>query len=415
MGVRALNLVDAIEEKLGFKLIVKYARYHIDGWYFQDKSPVDCSTCGATCSIFRCPYTTSKGEYRYWAVVCGGCENALTLDDIPETNKKILQKWDSKTASSKAKSTSQPDSPSAFGMLLKGVILKTYGVEIEIQEPRFNTDGWAEQEFCPVFCDDCNSRYVIYRKPFVFFGKIQKYWAVVCLTCKKCKSPYEIPRHIVKLLNNWQKSRDCENIDVLSDSNEIRFIVELIRDFGFQVQIEEFGNGSCLICTDNDASSWYLTIFASQFHSITFSLIFSTEFEPMETCNEFNVRNRTAKSYRINYDNHNFDRYFVAIEMDCDFEAKCSGKFISATIGRWVNVVKIGTNFFERPFVNEPAVDRTDDSNDYDDYDDYDPYEYDEITDFRSEETWTEIWDVRTDNYGFTSYEDDEEDPSDLY
>ena len=111
-----MNLVDAIEEKLGFKLIVKYARYRIDGWYFQDKSPVDCSTCGATCNIFRCPYTTPKGEYRYWAVVCGGCENALTLDDIPGTNKKILQKWDSKTASSKSKSTSQPDSPSAFGL-----------------------------------------------------------------------------------------------------------------------------------------------------------------------------------------------------------------------------------------------------------------------------------------------------------
>ena len=93
LGV-VLNLFDAIRNNLNIEIVVDMPRYLLDSWFFQGESPVKCPECSTSYKIFRCPYTTSKGEYKYWAVVCDGCETASTLDDIPGLNKKALMKWD---------------------------------------------------------------------------------------------------------------------------------------------------------------------------------------------------------------------------------------------------------------------------------------------------------------------------------
>ena len=89
-----MNLFDAIRNNLNIEIVVDMPRYRLTGWFFQGESPAKCPTCSTSYKIFRCPYTTSKGEYKYWAVVCDECETASTLDDISEANKKALTKWD---------------------------------------------------------------------------------------------------------------------------------------------------------------------------------------------------------------------------------------------------------------------------------------------------------------------------------
>ena len=89
-----LNLFDAIRNNLNIEIVVDTPRYQLDGWFFQGEGPVKCPECSTAYKVFRCPYSTSKGEYKYWAVVCDGCETASTLDDIPGLKKNALMKWD---------------------------------------------------------------------------------------------------------------------------------------------------------------------------------------------------------------------------------------------------------------------------------------------------------------------------------
>ena len=89
-----LNLFDAIRNNLNIEIVVDTPRYQLDGWFFQGEGPVKCPECSTAYKVFRCPYSTSKGEYKYWAVVCDGCETASTLDDIPGLKKNELMKWD---------------------------------------------------------------------------------------------------------------------------------------------------------------------------------------------------------------------------------------------------------------------------------------------------------------------------------
>ena len=87
-------LAEAVRNSLNIELTAGMPRCQFDGWFFQGESPAKCPECSTNYKIFRCPYTHSKGESKYWAVVCDGCETALTLDDISEANKKALRKWD---------------------------------------------------------------------------------------------------------------------------------------------------------------------------------------------------------------------------------------------------------------------------------------------------------------------------------
>ena len=290
-------------------------------------------------------------------------------------------------------------------MLLKDEILKTYGVEVDVQHLRLQTNEWTEQESCTVICPNCCNCYIIYRKPFSAYGKIYRYWAVVCLVCKQCKVPEELQPQILKSLRKWQQ-RLSSVVGNRLDSYHLGTIVGLIHGLDYQVQICEFGNGSCLICTDSNGSSWDTTITESLSlcTSVTCRLIFCTNFDPLESCNAFNDINRSAKSYCIRYEDSSTDQFFVGIEMDCDFE-NASRQFLLTLIHRWINIVERATSFFEN------SVDiGTNAEYDYDP-EELDPDEEDsyEISEFRSEVTWGEIWSAHSDNYGFTNNNDDED------
>ena len=89
-----LNLLEQVKREFDFELKTPIGRFLLDGWYLQGVCPVLCSDCRTPYTVFRCPYTTSQGNYKYWALVCSGCKTASSLDDVPASEKKFLRKWD---------------------------------------------------------------------------------------------------------------------------------------------------------------------------------------------------------------------------------------------------------------------------------------------------------------------------------
>lgn len=89
-----LNLFDLVKQELGIDLRSPVGRYRLAGWQRQGVCPILCKVCGLPYAVFRCPYTTSKGNYKYWALVCRGCVSVLSLDDVSESDKKFLRQWD---------------------------------------------------------------------------------------------------------------------------------------------------------------------------------------------------------------------------------------------------------------------------------------------------------------------------------
>lgn len=89
-----LNLLDQVKQELEIDLTSSIGRYLIDGWYFQGVCPVLCKKCRTPYAVFRCPYTTSAGSYRYWALVCSSCKSVSSLDEVPDSEKKFLRAWD---------------------------------------------------------------------------------------------------------------------------------------------------------------------------------------------------------------------------------------------------------------------------------------------------------------------------------
>lgn len=110
-----MNLVEVIKNHLNLEVDSDMPRYLLDGWYYQGQSPVSCPACNNPYKIFRCPYTTPKGEYRYWAVVCNCCETISTLDNVSEVSKKALIKWDKSARHNKSTSSTEQVRPLATG------------------------------------------------------------------------------------------------------------------------------------------------------------------------------------------------------------------------------------------------------------------------------------------------------------
>ncbi len=89
-----MNLFDAVDKALSFRFESENEKHELEGWTQQGITPVQCEECDSQLVSFRCPYTTSRGEYRYWALVCSSCQSVKGLDEFDEPTKKRLRKWD---------------------------------------------------------------------------------------------------------------------------------------------------------------------------------------------------------------------------------------------------------------------------------------------------------------------------------
>ena len=92
-----VNLAVAVRGNFDFEPTMELPRFRLKGWFLQGTGPVKCSECTTAYEIFRCPYTTTKGEYKYWAMVCVGCKKVTTLDKISGVDKKSLEKWNERS------------------------------------------------------------------------------------------------------------------------------------------------------------------------------------------------------------------------------------------------------------------------------------------------------------------------------
>ena len=86
------TLACCTQEWFGFTIQTKFNRFNTDGWFGAGQTKSHCSTCGELLWAFRKPYTTTKGEYLYWALVCANCRSAIDPASLSDTDRKLLYK-----------------------------------------------------------------------------------------------------------------------------------------------------------------------------------------------------------------------------------------------------------------------------------------------------------------------------------
>jgi superfamily I DNA/RNA helicase len=88
-----LILPELIFKTLGVSVLGLIDRFVTSGWRHQGKTEIGCYDCETEYHVFRKPYSTTKGEYEYWAIVCIGCKSCEGLDSMDTTTQKIFREW----------------------------------------------------------------------------------------------------------------------------------------------------------------------------------------------------------------------------------------------------------------------------------------------------------------------------------
>jgi superfamily II DNA/RNA helicase/cold shock CspA family protein len=94
IGSGIKTLVDLVFAGHGVLIDVGLVRFMSDGWFAVGSIGAKCPQCGATSlQGFRKPYTTSRGEYHYWALVCVSCKRAFEPGSLDDVSKKRLKAY----------------------------------------------------------------------------------------------------------------------------------------------------------------------------------------------------------------------------------------------------------------------------------------------------------------------------------
>jgi hypothetical protein len=88
------TLPQAAQKEYGITVNTSLPRFNKSGWSLQGTCDVNCEKCATLLTVFRRPYTTSQGSYRYWAIVCRNCATVRTLEDLTVDAQKALKRWD---------------------------------------------------------------------------------------------------------------------------------------------------------------------------------------------------------------------------------------------------------------------------------------------------------------------------------
>ena len=106
---------ELVQKLFDEEIEITHERFSQPGWYYQGRAPLLCGECEADLEIFRKPYSTSKGEYEYWAIVCLGCSECSELDDFDLAAQKEFRNWSSEEVISKPKKIeSKPVKPASM-------------------------------------------------------------------------------------------------------------------------------------------------------------------------------------------------------------------------------------------------------------------------------------------------------------
>lgn len=88
-----MTLPDFIEGLLGVKVSKVLTRFKTSGWRHQGETDIGCFDCDADYHVFRKPYTTTKGNYEYWGIVCVRCRTCNGLDVMDAATKSLFRRW----------------------------------------------------------------------------------------------------------------------------------------------------------------------------------------------------------------------------------------------------------------------------------------------------------------------------------
>lgn len=90
------SVLALVESRFGVKVGKVLARFGTPGWTFQGQCDISCGTCDNSGPLFvyRKPYVTTQGSYRYWGIVCLNCKTIRALTDFRKEQQKFFQAWE---------------------------------------------------------------------------------------------------------------------------------------------------------------------------------------------------------------------------------------------------------------------------------------------------------------------------------
>lgn len=85
-----------VRARFGVDVACSHQRFTEPGWSYQGVCDLICGDCDqdAPFVIYRKPYETSRGSYRYWAIVCLTCKTASSLKDFDTADHAAFRRWD---------------------------------------------------------------------------------------------------------------------------------------------------------------------------------------------------------------------------------------------------------------------------------------------------------------------------------
>lgn len=126
----------------------------------------------------------------------------------------------------------------------------------------------------------------------------------------------------------------------MNESFTVEEIAELIRDEGYKALVTIDEDEDAFIRSASDGTDWYVSMYGTApfYGAISFRCLLFSETDPIEECNKFNNDYRFLKLYReVDEDAADEkDKFYVRVEMDCDFAGGVSTLMVSATIRRWI-------------------------------------------------------------------------------
>lgn len=83
-------------EDLQVEVVSSHPRFESPGWKLQGTLENSCEACDGrqTFRIYRKPYVTRSGAFRYWAIVCLGCRSVTSLGDHSSERREVFRRWD---------------------------------------------------------------------------------------------------------------------------------------------------------------------------------------------------------------------------------------------------------------------------------------------------------------------------------
>ncbi len=97
-----LSVVALVLARSGVIVTPLHPRFEELGWSLEGAPEVLCNVCAGPLEVYRKPYETTQGSYRYWAIVCLGCTDVRALGDLDAPLKKELRSWSERNSVSPA-------------------------------------------------------------------------------------------------------------------------------------------------------------------------------------------------------------------------------------------------------------------------------------------------------------------------